>query len=56
MRGWHIQSVCESAGEGIVGSVASTDMLQCQGESLQDGCNTSNAVRCGYIGSEESTI
>ena len=30
--------------------------LRVKGKSIQDGCKTSNDVRCRDIGSEESTI
>ena len=50
-----IQSGWEQHEEGIVGSVAPANMLECQWESLQDGCNIRNDVRRRYIGSDEST-
>ena len=47
----------DKQGEGIGGSVWSDRMIsfEGQGESIQDGCKTSNDVRCRDMGNEEST-
>ena len=46
----------EKLEESIGDYVRPKDTFQSQGESIQDGCKTSNDVRCRDMGSEESTI
>ena len=41
--------------EGIGGSVWPNNKIEGQWECVQDGCKTSNGVRCRGVGSEEST-
>ena len=44
----------EKLEEGIGDSVRLKNKFESQGESIQDGCKTSNGVRCRNLGSEES--
>ena len=45
----------EKLEEGIGDSVRPKNKFESQGKSIQDSCKTSNDVRCGDLGSEEST-
>ena len=45
----------EKLEEGIGDSVRPKNKFESQVESIQDSCKTSNDIRCGYLGSEEST-
>ena len=45
----------EKLEEDIGDSVRLKNKFESQGESIQEGCKTSNDVRRRYVGSEEST-